>query len=132
MLTVAMRPIAISILLAALPAVAAERQVDPTFLYRSVANVAFVESDMTTATCRYKPLFGVGDEAAGIPEGVARYGVIVVEPGGKSATVSYEGEEQLYYVLDGKGAASYRGRIDADPPGRLHVLRPRHGARRGQ
>ena len=125
-----MRLIAVSVLIAALPAVAAERKVDPTFLYRSVADAAFAKSDVTTTTCRYKPLFGAGDEAAGIPKGVARYGVMVVEPGGKSATVSRDGEEQLYYVLEGQGAASYRGELTPIRQGDFMYFAPgtEHGA----
>ena len=109
---------------------AAERQVDPTFLYRNVADVDFHDSDVTTSTCRYKPLFGAGDKAASIPKGVARYGVMVVEPGGKSAEVSYDGEEQLYYVLDGEGAAAYRGELTPIRKGDFMYFAPgtEHGA----
>ena len=40
---------------------AADSSVDPTFLYRRLDRVAPVASELTTATCRYKPLFGAGD-----------------------------------------------------------------------
>ncbi len=125
-----MRLTILFILVSALPAVAAERQVDPTFLHRRVDDVAVVKSDLTTQSCRYKPLFGAGDEAAGLPKGVKRFGVMVVEPGGKSAEVDYDAEEQIYYVLDGKGAASYRGELAPIRKGDFMYFAPgtAHGA----
>ena len=40
---------------------AQERQIDPTFLYRDTSTAKEKPSDITTATCHYKPLFGQGD-----------------------------------------------------------------------
>ena len=40
---------------------APERRVDPTFLYRSLSDVEAKSSDVTTPSCRYRPLFGDGD-----------------------------------------------------------------------
>ena len=40
--------------------------------------------------------------------GVVRFGVLVVSPNGSCETVQYTDEEQLYYVLAGDGAVSYR------------------------
>ena len=34
------------------------RKIDPTFLYRNTSSVATKPSDVSTATCHYKPLFG--------------------------------------------------------------------------
>jgi hypothetical protein len=39
-----------------------DRQVDPTWLYRDVSAAGEKPSDITTPTCHYKPLFGVGDQ----------------------------------------------------------------------
>jgi mannose-6-phosphate isomerase-like protein (cupin superfamily) len=86
---------------------ASERKVDPTFLYRSLADVEPKVSDLTTATCRYKPLFGAGDSEKSIVRGVARYGEMTVEPAGRSSVVNYPDEEQVYFVLEGKGILLY-------------------------
>ncbi len=93
----------------ALSAFGAERRVDPTFLYRSLDEASFVDADETGPGCRYRALFGAGDGEPAIVRGVARFGELVVEPGGSCATVEYAGEEQIYYVLSGEGAAHYRG-----------------------
>lgn len=103
-----MQTTAALLLLAAAPLFAAERTVDPTFLYRAVESTDFAPSDETTATCRYKPLFGKASDAASVPLGVVRFGVLVVSPNGSCETVQYMDEEQLYYVLGGDGAVSYR------------------------
>ena len=89
---------------------AAERPVDPTFLYRRLPDVAFQEADVTTPTRRYRPLFGEGDSQTSIVKGVARYGEIVVDAGGECAETNYPAEEQIYFVLQGSGKVSYRGK----------------------
>lgn len=95
--------------LSALAALGAERTVDPTYLYRNIGEAKFAASDETTATCRYRPLFGAADGEPAIVRGVARFGELVVAPGGQCEIVNYAAEEQIYYVLGGKGAAVYRG-----------------------
>ena len=97
----------------ALPALAvsAERGVDPTFLYRNIAQVPFQASDLTTDTCRYRPLFGEGDKQTSIVKGVARYGELVIDSKGQCKTVAYDGEEQIFYVVEGEGEILYRGEI---------------------
>ena len=88
----------------------ADRTVDPTFLYRNLATVDFVDADETTSSCHYRPLFGVGDEQSAIVKGVARFGELVVDPNGRCEVVSYAAEEQIYFVLEGQGSAVYRGK----------------------
>ena len=85
----------------------ADRAVDPTFLYRHLSDVPFEDSDVTTDTCRYRPLFAAG----GVVRGVARYGELSVNPKGKCKTVEYAAEEQIYYVLEGEGEAIYREQL---------------------
>lgn len=86
---------------------AAESKVDPTFLHRRLDAVQAKPAEISTASCRYKPLFGAGDEQTRIVRGVSRFGELVVDPGGKSARVHYDGEEQAYFVLSGKGVLQY-------------------------
>jgi mannose-6-phosphate isomerase-like protein (cupin superfamily) len=84
-----------------------ERKVDPTFLYRNLASASEKKSDLTTATCHYKPLFGEGDSQTSVVVGVARFGEVVVDPNGACATINYPGEDQIYVVLEGNGSAKY-------------------------
>lgn len=101
------RTLAVAILLNPVVWAAAERKVDPTFLYRALADVDPKPSDMTTPSCSYKPLFGEGDSEDRIVRGVARYGVMTVAPKGQSAVISYPEEEQVYFVLGGQGTLLY-------------------------
>ena len=124
------------LLLAALPLAAAERTVDPTFLHRFLPDVQEQKSDITTATCHYKPLFGIGDAHARVPRGVARFGEIVLDAGGKCEAVSYAAEEQALVVLDGDGALDYASENITFrkhdffylPPGVRHTLGSSDGA----
>lgn len=84
-----------------------ERKIDPTFLHRKTAAAREVASDITAAGCHYKPLFGEGDVDANPGSGVARFAVVSVDPGAGCKSVSYPGEDQIYVVLNGAGAASY-------------------------
>jgi mannose-6-phosphate isomerase-like protein (cupin superfamily) len=85
----------------------AERMVDPTFLYRYVPDLREQPADLSTPTCRYKPIFGAGDDEARIVKGIARYGEVTVDPGGRSGTMAYPAEEQVYIILEGSGAVTY-------------------------
>jgi mannose-6-phosphate isomerase-like protein (cupin superfamily) len=95
----------------------AERKVDPTFLRRNVGSIEFKASDVTTATCQYRPIFGAGDANASIARGVARFGEITVAPGGSCNAVSYPAEEQAYVVMEGGGVLEYG---DTSSPIRKH------------
>ena len=97
------------LLLAVLPLAAAERTIDPTFLHRYLPDVREQKSDITTATCHYKPLFGDGDSQARVPRGVVRFGEIDIDAGGNCEAASYPAEEQVYVVLDGAGRLDYAG-----------------------
>ena len=84
-----------------------DRKIDPTYLYRDTRTAAEKPSDITTATCHYKPLFGKGDPDTSVVVGVARYGEAVIDPHGSCATVQYPQEDQVYVVLQGNGSAKY-------------------------
>jgi mannose-6-phosphate isomerase-like protein (cupin superfamily) len=88
-----------------------ERKIDPTFLYRDTSATKATNSDLTTAGCHYKPLFGQGDSDTSVVVGVARYGEAILDPHGACATVQYPGEDQVYVVLDGKGTVNYGNEI---------------------
>jgi mannose-6-phosphate isomerase-like protein (cupin superfamily) len=78
---------------------------DPTFLRRSVTAAAPRPDDLTAGVqgASYRPLFGAGDADARHLKSIARYGHLTIEPGGKSALVQYPAEEQIYFILSGKG-----------------------------
>lgn len=85
----------------------ADRKIDPTFLHRNTAQLRDVASDISTPGCHYKPMFGEGDASANPQSGVARFGLVTVDPGASCKTVSYAAEDQIYVVLKGAGAAAY-------------------------
>lgn len=82
---------------------------DPTFLRRSTGEIDPKPDHLTSRTASYKPIFGIGDSQADQLKSVARYGELTVAPGGLSAIVSYPAEEQIYFVLAGKGTLLYGG-----------------------
>jgi len=86
---------------------AQERQVDPTWLHRFVPEVGDAHVALSTATCHYKPILGEGDNENRIMRSVARFGEVTLDRAGKCQTVSYERQEELYFVLEGKGALRY-------------------------
>jgi mannose-6-phosphate isomerase-like protein (cupin superfamily) len=86
---------------------AADSSVDPTFLYRRLDRAQPGPSELTTATCRYKPLFGAGDSQTSSVRGVARFGEVTVDAGGASARTAYPSEEQVYFVVEGRGVLQY-------------------------
>jgi mannose-6-phosphate isomerase-like protein (cupin superfamily) len=75
---------------------------EPAFLRRSVADIAEQAIDLSTATAKYKPIFGTGDPNAPNVR-VVRFGELTVAPGGSSKTVSDKGTEGVFYVLAGSG-----------------------------
>jgi mannose-6-phosphate isomerase-like protein (cupin superfamily) len=98
---------ALSLLAVTLVLAAQERRVDPTYLHRFVPELKERTVDLTTPTGHYKPIFGEGDQEARVLRGIARFGELVVDPGGTSAPVEYAAEEQVYVVLQGAGILQY-------------------------
>jgi mannose-6-phosphate isomerase-like protein (cupin superfamily) len=85
---------------------AQERTVDPTFFHAAANTAPEKPSDITTATCHYKPFFGEGaSKFQG--SGLARYGEAVLDPNGSCTSVQYPQEDQIYVVVDGSGSARY-------------------------
>lgn len=83
------------------------RQVDPTWLHRFAPSVADAQGGLSTANCHYKPIFGEGDSENRIMRSVARFGEVVLDARGKCQSVAYDRQEELYFVLEGKGALRY-------------------------
>jgi len=96
-------------LAAALLAAACASGADPTFLRRTVADIAPRPDDLASgaAGASYQPIFGAGDAQASQLKGIARYGALTVAPNAASAIVNYPAEEQIYFVLAGKATLLY-------------------------
>jgi mannose-6-phosphate isomerase-like protein (cupin superfamily) len=109
---------------------AQERQVDPTWLHRYVPRSGETHTDLTSGTCHYKAIFGEGDSENRIMRSVARFGEATVDARGSCQAASYDRQEELYFVLEGKGALRYADRnypIRANdftylPPGVNHSI----------
>jgi len=86
---------------------AQERTVDPTWLRRSLPHASEAQVDLSTPACHYKPLFGEGDKDNHILRGVSRFGEITVDANGSCRSVSYDRNEELYFVLQGVGTLTY-------------------------
>jgi mannose-6-phosphate isomerase-like protein (cupin superfamily) len=80
---------------------------EPTFLRRSVADIAEQSTDLSTATAHYKPIFGTGDPNAQNVKGVLRFGELTVAPGGNSKIVSDKEAEGVFFILAGSGTLHY-------------------------
>jgi mannose-6-phosphate isomerase-like protein (cupin superfamily) len=80
-------------------AIVAESQ----YLQRSLSSAPEAFTEFTSQDAYYKPLFGAGDDSSGIIRGASRYGYLVVEPGGRSNTAKYDGEENVLFILEGTG-----------------------------
>jgi len=93
--------------LVAPPARAAERTIDPTFLRRFVPDLQEKTIDLSTRSCHYRPIFGLGDPEARIVKGIARFGEMTIDPKGTSAETTCPDEEQVYLVLEGAGTLFY-------------------------
>jgi mannose-6-phosphate isomerase-like protein (cupin superfamily) len=126
-----MKKLALALMVLSTPAlVLAQRKVDPTWLHRFVPDIAEASSDLSTDSCRYQPIFGEGDAESGAPMSVVRFGEVNVAAHGECKVVSYDREEEIYFVLDGRGTLHYDAeRADLRkydytylPPGIGHTL----------
>jgi mannose-6-phosphate isomerase-like protein (cupin superfamily) len=98
----------IVVLLAVVPGLLAqERKVDPTWLYRNVSALREHDSDLTSGSCHYIPIFGEGDLESQLPQSIARFGELTVDAHGACQPVEYPRQEELYFVRDGTGVLRY-------------------------
>lgn len=85
---------------------AQEWKVDPTWLHRYVPNLS-QGGDLSAATCRYKPIFGEGDAESRNMASVARFEEVTLDAHGTCQSSLYDREEEIYFVLEGKGDLHY-------------------------
>jgi mannose-6-phosphate isomerase-like protein (cupin superfamily) len=86
---------------------AQERGVEPTWLYRDVSVLHDHETDLTSKSCHFTPVFGEGDVESRLPLSVVRFGELTVNAQGACQTVEYPHQEELYFVRDGSGVLRY-------------------------
>jgi mannose-6-phosphate isomerase-like protein (cupin superfamily) len=86
---------------------AQERTIDPTWLHRYVPSLSEVHSDLSSANCHYKAIFGTGDEKSPKLRSVSRFAEVTVDAGGSCQQVQYDREEEIDFVLEGSGALQY-------------------------
>jgi mannose-6-phosphate isomerase-like protein (cupin superfamily) len=103
---------------------AQERQVDPTWLRRYVPHVSEARVDITSGTCHYTPIFGEGDAENRIMRSVTRFGEVTLDAQGKCQAVLYDRQEEIYFVLEGKGVLRYGDQTYAMRPNDFTYLAP--------
>jgi len=84
-----------------------EKAVEPTWLYRDVSTLAAHQTDLSSDSCHYTPIFGEGDAQSRVPKSVTRFGELTVAPHGSCKMVEYSREEELYFILSGSGTFHY-------------------------
>ena len=102
-----MRRLIVMFLAIATGLLAQERKVDPTWLYRDVSVLHDHETDLTSKSCHYTPIFGEGDVESRVPQSVTRFGELIVDAHGACQAVEYAHQEEIYFVRDGSGLLSY-------------------------
>ena len=88
-----------------------DRTVEPTWLHRELSGAHERTTDLTTAGCRYIPLFGEGDSESRYPISIVRFGQLTIAPGGECQPVTYPRLEEIYFVRDGGGILHFADRI---------------------
>jgi mannose-6-phosphate isomerase-like protein (cupin superfamily) len=87
-------------------------KVDPTWLHRYVPALS-AHAQPASPACHYKRIFGEGDAANRSLRSVARFEEASVDARGTCDSVSYDREEEIYFVLEGKGDLRYGDRTYA-------------------
>jgi mannose-6-phosphate isomerase-like protein (cupin superfamily) len=109
---------------------AQERKVDPTWLHRYVPELAETNAGLTSATCHYRAIFGEGDKENRSMQTVSRFGEVTLDARGNCQTVSYDRQEEIYFVVEGTGVLHYEDQAQTLrkhdftylPPGTKHSI----------
>ncbi|MGA8214081.1 MAG: cupin domain-containing protein [Candidatus Sulfotelmatobacter sp.] len=109
---------------------AQDRPIDPTWLHRYVPDLTETKADLTSKTCHYLPMFGEGDKQNRSLQTVARFGEVALDAHGNCQIVSYDRQEEIYFVVEGGGTLHYEDQTQALrkydftylPPGAKHSL----------
>ncbi len=118
------------LLLIASDLVAQERRVDATWLHRYLPNLEEAHGDRASATCHYKAIFGEGDPDNRILRSVTRFAEVTLDARGSCQSALFDREEEIYFVVEGKGELHYGDKTYALrsndftylPPGMKHSI----------
>ena len=66
-------------------------------------------ADLSSPTCHYRAIFGLGDADNKILRSVSRFGVVTVVPHGNCQTVVYDRDEEADFILAGTGTLQASG-----------------------
>ena len=105
--------ILLSLVLVSAHMAAQDRKVDPTWLHRYLPRLSEANSDLSSTSCDYKPIFGAGDPDNRVLRSVSRFGEVTVGSHASCQTVLYDREEEIYFVLQGNGNLQYDDGIHA-------------------
>jgi mannose-6-phosphate isomerase-like protein (cupin superfamily) len=109
---------------------AQDRQIDPTWLHRYVPELSETKAGLTSPTCHYRAVVGEGDKQNRSLQTVTRFGEVTLDPHGSCQTVSYDRQEEIYFVTEGGGTLQYEDQAQPLrkhdftylPPGAKHSL----------
>ena len=109
---------------------AQEAKVDPTWLHRYVPVLKEATGDLSSPDCHYHPIFGAGDAENRPLRSVTRFAEVALDARGNCQAVSYDREEEIYFILKGSavlhyGDATYKMRTNDFaylPPGVKHSI----------
>lgn len=103
---------------------AQDRKVDPTWLHRYVPALAAVVGP-AAAPCQRRPIFGEFDSENRIMISVTRFQEVTIASHGGCPGVTYDHEEEIYFILSGKGGLHYGGQTYAMRANDFTYLPPR-------
>jgi mannose-6-phosphate isomerase-like protein (cupin superfamily) len=63
--------------------------------------------DVSATACRYKPIFGEGDAESRTMVSVARFEEVTVDAHSSCRSTLYDRQEEIYFMLEGKGDLHY-------------------------
>src|SRR5271167_3715815 len=114
---------------------AQERPIDPTWLHRYVPDLVEAKAELTSQTCHYRAIFGEGDKDNGSLQTVTRFGEVTLDARGNCQTVTYDRQEEIYFVVEGGGLLHYEDETQALrkhdftylPPGVKHSISNQSG-----
>lgn len=82
-------------------------KVDPTWLHRSVPDLREVRPEAAFPNCHYKAIFGEGDSESRSAVSVARFEEVTLAVHDNCPSVTYDRQEEIYFVLKGQGDLYY-------------------------
>ena len=109
---------------------AQDRPIDPTWLHRYVPDLVEAKADLASQTCHYRPMFGESDKDSRSLQTVTRFGEVTLDAHGSCQTVTYDRQEEIYFVVEGIGLLHYEDQVQVVrkhdftylPPGAKHSI----------